>query len=337
MKSNSLKVSDIGEKGLINRIINKNTNFSKSSFKNYLGDDAALIDNNENFLIATSDMLIQSVHFPNQMSYFQMGFKVVTVNVSDIAAMGGVATGFLFNISIPKDLKLLYFDQILEGVLKACEYYNLPLIGGDTNESNEIILSGTALGRVEKNKQLLKSGFKEGDLIAITGKLGLAPLGFELLNLNIKEDFNHELVDLAIFKALNPIAKFKEGCILSNFASSATDITDGLSEELYEIFYSNKINSNLKNGLLIYESKLPIDKEFIILSNKINKNPLELFFNIGEDFELLFTLNKKHVKDLESLMDFYIIGEVTNSDKVEIVDLNGNIKTLLRKGYEHLK
>lgn len=331
MEFNSLNVSDIGEKGLINRIIEKNSKFSG---KNFIGDDAALIENNENYLIATSDMLIQSAHFPKQMSYYQMGFKVVTVNISDIAAMGGLSIGFLFNISIPKNLKLLYFDEIIEGVLAACKYYNVPLIGGDTNESSEIILSGTALGYVNKNKQLLKHGFKKDDLIAITGELGLAPLGFELLNKNM--DFTNEFADLAIYKALKPIAKNKEGIILSDYATSATDITDGLSEELYELFESDKLNSKSNRGIKIYESKFPIEKEFINLSNQVNKDIFDLFLNIGEDFEILFTINKNSAKKLRKLMNFYVIGEITDSNKIEIVDLDGNVKILPKKGYEHL-
>ena len=335
MEYKSLNVSAIGEKELINRIINKNNMNSNLSFKNYLGDDAAVLNINTNHLIATSDMQIQSLHFPKQMSHFQMGFKVVTVNVSDIAAMGGEPIGFLLSMAIPKMLKLSDFDEIVDGVIYACNYYNLPLIGGDTNESDEIILSGTALGKVDKNKQLLKSGFKNGDLVAITGKLGLAALGFELLNEFHGTD--NDLENLAISKALNPIAKIHEGQILKNFASSATDITDGLSEELYEVFDADHLKHSSNHGIKIYESKLPIDENFIKLSNKINQNPLKLFFNVGEDFELLFTLDKNLVDDLAKLMDFYVIGEINDLNKIEIVYLNGDVETLSRKGYEHLK
>lgn len=335
MEYKSLNVSAFGEKELINRIINKNNMNSNLTFKNYLGDDAAVLNINTNHLIATSDMQIQSRHFPKQMSHFQMGFKVVTVNVSDIAAMGGEPIGFLLSMAIPKMLKLSDFDEIVDGVISACNYYNLPLIGGDTNESDEIILSGTALGKVNKNKQLLKSGFKNGDLVAISGKLGLAALGFELLNeFNKTED---DLINLAISKALNPRSKIQEGQILKDFASSATDITDGLSEELYELFDADHLKHTSNHGIKIYESKLPIDENFIKLVNKINQNPLKLFFNVGEDFELLFTFDKSLVDDLSKLMDFYVIGEINDLNKIEIVYSNGDVETLSRKGYEHLK
>ena len=152
-----LKVSDIGEKELVKYIVD--------NCRDIVFDDAAITPISQNKeLISTSDMLIQSKHFPKNMSYFQMGFKAVTVNVSDLAAMGAKPLGFLLSIAIPKD----------------CKFYNIPLIGGDTNEADEIIISGTALGLNDKNTSLRKDGYSKGDLICITGEIGLAALGFNL-------------------------------------------------------------------------------------------------------------------------------------------------------------
>lgn len=168
-----LKVSDIGEKELVRYIVD--------NCRDIVFDDAAITPISQNKeLISTSDMLIQSKHFPKNMSYFQMGFKAVTVNVSDLAAMGARPLGFLLSIAIPKDILVSDFKQIIEGVLKACKFYNIPLIGGDTNEADEIIISGTALGLNEKNTSLRKDGYSKGDLICITGEIGLAALGFNL-------------------------------------------------------------------------------------------------------------------------------------------------------------
>ena len=203
MKS-SLKVSDIGEKQLIERIIEKskscsitnivdfndfNSNYNDSVFKTSIGDDSALINQNldsNHYLVASSDMLIQSSHFPKEMSYYQMGYKSVIVNVSDLASMGAENIGFLLNIAIPRDTLLDDFDDLICGLIRACDNYNIPLVGGDTNEASEIILSGTAIGQVDKDKALMKYGFKEGDLVCITDQLGYAALGFELLK--IKEN-----------------------------------------------------------------------------------------------------------------------------------------------------
>lgn len=284
-----LKVSDFGEKELVKYIIDNS---------NVFADDAAVTPiNNFNNLISTSDMLIQSKHFPEEMSFFDMGFKSVTVNVSDLAAMGCEPLGFLLSIAIYKDLFVKDFKEIIDGVLEACKFYNIPLIGGDTNEADEIIISGTALGYVDN--PTLKSTFKEGDLVAITGEVGI-----------VAEEFKNNKFTSKTFK---PIARLKEGQYLNKIGATAvTDITDGLASELYELL---DINSDL--GFLIYENKL---------------KSKDLFF--GEDFELLFTISPSK-KDL--IRDFIIIGEVNNSGKIEMFLEDGFKKEIPRKGYNHLK
>ena len=318
-------ISNIGEKELVKIITTKVKN-------NFLGDDAAVVDNNFNNLIASSDMLIQSHHLPKEMTYFQMGFKIVTVNVSDIIAMGATPKYFLLNIAVFKDLKISQFNEIIDGVISACEYYNIQLIGGDTDEASEIILSGTILGYIDKNKEILKYGFRDGDLLCLTGPLGLSALGFKLLD----TDLNGEDVDFFKSKILNPIARVKEGEILKDFATSCTDITDGLSEELYEMLDANNLNSNLESGFNVYEDKLPLSSDFIGLVDKLNLDVFDLFFNFGEDFELVFTIPSDCRDELSSLFDFYVIGEVTGSNGVNFVKSSGSVDVLSRKGYTHL-
>jgi len=356
MTKEEFLVSDFGEKKLIKRIAEKSQKYQNDL---YIGDDAALVpyqinrhdkfNFRDSYLVATSDLLIEKYHFPKQMSYFQMGWKVVTVNVSDLAAMGAKPMGILINIAIPSKLKISQFDKILEGILKACSYYNTPLLGGDTNQSNEIIVSGTALGNVEKRNTLRKEGFKKGDLVAITKEVGLAALGFELLKKkNIKKikkainnkEISGSLVDLAIKNALEPKARLNEGIYLSNFASSATDITDGLASELHELFDADKAeNKHSDLGILIHEDKLfekPMDKKFRKILEVIDLNFLDIVLHVGEDFEVLFTINSDYIEEIEKNMDFIIIGEINNSNRVEIKHLNGNIVLLSSKGYEHL-
>ena len=212
-KDSLAKVSDIGEKALIERIIAKNSSCSTfNSINDYptaIGDDSALTDviiGENSYLVSSSDMLIQSTHFPEGMSYYQMGFKSVAVNISDLIAMGAEPIGFLLNIAVPNNMILDDFDELVCGVVGACDYYNMPLIGGDTNEGNEIIISGTALGKVEKDKALMKHGFEVGDLVCVSGELGLAALGFELLSsresYEIASKLNQSLTDLAVFKGI---------------------------------------------------------------------------------------------------------------------------------------
>ena len=303
----TLKVSDIGEKELVKYII--------ANSKKITPDDTAVTPFLDLNLISTCDMLIQSRHFPKNMSYFDMGFKAVTVNVSDLAAMGAEPLGFLLSIAIPKDLEVDSFKQIIDGVFKACDYYSIPLIGGDTNEASEIIISGTALGTCDK--PLMKNTYKQGDLVAITGDIGLAALGFELETLD----------NIYVEKALKPKARIKEGQILKDYgATSATDITDGLASELYEIKKDNF-------GFMIYEELLDISDEYKNMANGLDLDYLDLILQVGEEFELLFTISKD---DLEKLpIDYKVIGEVTDSDVVEITLENGFVDKIKNKGYEH--
>ena len=303
----SLKVADIGEKELVKYII--------ANSKEITADDTAVTQFSSTNLISTCDMLIQSRHFPENMSYFNMGFKSVTVNVSDLAAMGAEPLGFLLAIAIPKDLELDSFKEIIDGVLSACDYYSIPLIGGDTNEASEIIISGTALGLCDE--PLMMDNYSIGDVVAVTGDIGLAALGFEL------EDFNN----IYVKKALKPLARINEGITLKNSgATSATDITDGLASELYQI----KKDSF---GFMIYEELLNISDEYKEYCKNLGLNYLDLIFHVGEDFELLFTMPKDKLKNLD--IDYRVIGEVTDSDVVELTLENGFVEKIKNKGYEH--
>ena len=302
----TLKVSDIGEKELVRYI--------QANSRSITQDDTAVTEFNSTNLISTTDMLIQSRHFPENMSYFDMGFKAVTVNVSDLAAMGAEPLGFLLAIALPKDLKIDSFKQIIGGVLKACDYYHIPLIGGDTNEASEIIISGTALGLTDK--PLMKNTYQKGDLIALTGDIGLAALGFEL------DTFDNDYVK----RALRPKARIKEGLILKDFATSATDITDGLASELYEIKKEGF-------GFMIHEELLNISDDYKKLASDLDLNYLDLILYVGEDFELLFTISEENLDKLP--IDYIVIGEVTDSNVVELTLENGFVETIKNKGYEH--
>lgn len=302
----TLKVSDIGEKELVKYII--------ANSKDITPDDAAITPFESSNLISTCDMLIQSRHFPENMSFFDMGFKAVTVNVSDLAAMGAEPFGFLLAIAVPKDLRLECFKQIINGVLMACNYYGISLIGGDTDEADEIIITGTALGLAEK--PLMKDTYNKGDLIALTGDIGLAALGFKL----------DDLGSVYAKHALKPKARIEEGLILRDFATSATDITDGLASELYEIKKDGF-------GFMIHEEFLGISDEFKMMSSQLNLDYLDLIFHVGEDFELLFTISKDNLEKLP--IDYKVIGEVTDSDVVELTLENGFVERIKNKGYEH--
>ncbi|MDI9623271.1 MAG: thiamine-phosphate kinase [Methanothermobacter sp.] len=331
-----MKVSDLGEKRLIKRIIaNIKLHLKDFNIKG-LGDDAALIDMGKEYIVATTDLLRQTSHFPKAMTHEQMGWKSVTVNISDLAAMGAEPVGFLVSMGLPVHMKVEEFDELLRGILKACNHYKIPLIGGDTKEADEIILAGAAIGRTLKEDALLKSGSRDGDLVGVTGQLGLAAAGIKILLHNIKETpLADDILSKIMDHALKPKARLKEAIILakSHLVNAATDITDGLVSELNEL-----INATPNNiGIRLYEEKLPIPKEVEDIAKLIGEDPLELGIYYGEDFELLFTIPPENVIPLRDQLDFHIIGEVTKTGTIEIVDKEGRTYIPPVKGYEHLR
>ncbi|MDR0913158.1 MAG: thiamine-phosphate kinase [Methanobrevibacter sp.] len=392
---NGITLKDLGEKKLVSRIIKRNNEFFLSNgFKNsYLsflnhnlldinGDDAAVIDLGDFFITVSSDTLIEKNHFPKGMSYFQMGWKSVVVNFSDLNAMNSKPLALLINISLPSILNIDDFDELIDGIMAASLKYNLPLIGGDTNQSEEIIISGTAIGINKKesndssyNSIFYKYGFNVDDLIAINGFLGLAAIGFLILNSKKDlDDIKHDLNSLGIEE------KFISMCMAAVFQPnanthwpdekdvlSATDITDGLASELHEMRIAN-INHCLKNnnqnndnlhdksfndfGFLIYEENIPYIDEIKQIAKFFNKNYLDLIFNFGEDFNLIFIIKKdyndfsknitefsKNINDINKNDNLFakikIIGQVTNTNKIELKLKDNAIMELNSKGFQH--
>ncbi|MBP2045873.1 thiamine-phosphate kinase [Methanobacterium aggregans] len=335
-----------------------NTLLDENSFKSRT-DDAALIDLGESYLVATSDMLMQSSHFPQNMSPRHIGKKVVTVNVSDIAAMGADTIGMIVSMGLPSSMSVGYFDQIIEGILEACKDYSMVLIGGDTNESSELTLCGTCIGIVAKKNVLMKYGARPGDIVAVTGQLGLAAAGFEILihelegsdetpfNEDFEECFGERVNSKDNFKvnalkhALEPHARLEEGVLLgkTGSVSSATDITDGLLSELGEI-----MDTNPGIGIELRQTKIPLDPEMFKLADALDKDPFELALTYGEDFELLLTIKKEKFHDLKTAVNESFEGEVTiheigrvdSSGRISMIDKDGKTKILTPRGYQHL-
>ncbi|BDZ70000.1 thiamine-phosphate kinase [Methanobacterium petrolearium] len=351
----NLKISHLGEKKLIKRLLSRSRALQPDSpffdefyFKS-LSDDAALLNIDDNYLVVTSDLLIESTHFPSKMSAYQKGMKVVTVNVSDLAAMGAKPIGFILSLGLPRELSLNEFDATMEGVLQACKEYGMGLMGGDTNQSDELILSGTCLGMVDKEKVLLKEGAHKGDIVAVTGPLGVAAAGFEFLlyppsndgsksndhGEKFAERFKPTTLELIEKHALQPHARLKEGILLadSGAVTSATDITDGLASEVGELVAA----SSGRVGITLFQDMIPIIPEVKEVAAALNKNPLDLALYYGEDFELLLTVQKDEFEQLKDEFDLIPVGVVTDSGQMEIVDKAGKTKILEPKGYQHFK
>ncbi|HHY00096.1 MAG TPA: thiamine-phosphate kinase [Methanothermobacter sp.] len=340
-------ISDIGEKKLIKRLLSMSRAlqpyspfFDENYFKS-LSDDAALLDIGDEYLVITSDLLLESSHFPTEMSSFQKGMKVVTANVSDLAAMGAEPIGFVLSLGLPHDLPLEKFDGIMAGVLEACNIHKVGLMGGDTNQSEELILSGTCLGVVGKKKVLMKEGAAPGDVVAVTGPLGVAAAGFEFLfapppiKETLKKIIKPSTIKIVVRQALEPRAKLKEGIILAEkgLATSATDITDGLASEIGELIEASPNNV----GITLFETMIPLIPEVEEVASALDRNPLDFALYYGEDFELLLTIREDLYEKFKDDLGLIKVGIVTNSGKMEIFDKEGNTNILMKDGYDSFK
>jgi thiamine-monophosphate kinase len=343
MPSNTDKISDLGEKRLIKRLLSKSQNplinslfLDELSIKSF-SDDAALIDIGKNYLVTCSDMLMAYTHFPDEMSPYQIGQKVVTVNVSDLAAMGAETIGILISMGLPRNMKLSEFDQIVDGILNACQKYDMALIGGDTNESKELTLCGTCLGIVKKDNVMMRHGARVGDVLAVTGPLGLAAAGFKVLidTPHKFEDLNVNTKDLVLKHALEPEAKLDMGIILadSDSVTSATDITDGLLSELGEMIDASQNGI----GIVLNQEDLPIPEAVFEIANTSGDDPLKMAMAYGEDFELVLTVKLDLFEEIKSRINLYKIGFIDSSGEIKMIDKEGNTNILTPAGYDHLR
>ena len=288
-----------------------------------LGDDAGAIMIGGKWLVATNDMLVRKTDVPDIMTPEQVGFKVVTMNVSDIAAMGAIPVGFLFSLGVPGDIDMDYLEGVAKGIGNALEFYNLPVLSADTNEADDLIIDGIALGRTER--LLTRSGAKPGDLVCITGDVGRALAGYFVWRhgLEVPEDTKRVLYE----KFLEPKARIVEGAVLSDYANAAIDISDGLSKELHLISKMSGV------GIEIDGEKLPIREEVLEVADILKKDPLEIALSSGEEFELLFTIPESRLE--ECSVPCTVIGKVVKGSGVYIT-IKGKRFEMPFLGWEHL-
>ncbi len=334
-----MKLSNFSEVELIGRISRKIKLFSKDIVKG-IGDDAAVVNYDKNYcLLLTTDSLVQNVHFSSFFTPEQIGIKAVEINVSDIAAMGGFPKYALVSLIIPKSTNIKFIDKLYYGMNKAAKKYKISIIGGNLSNGKEISVTIMMLGFVEKNNLCLRSNAKANDLIAVTGNLGASAAGLQLLKAKIKgNSINYHLSPKSKLNATRLLAK--------NGINAMEDISDGLAAEV------RNICNESKTGAVIYKEKIPISKNTIIDSKKLNKNPYDFALYGGEDYELVFTVNKNQLKRLNNLknkklnnkiknngkntLNFTVVGKILpKKDGVYLLDKNR--KTRLKHGYEHFK
>jgi thiamine-monophosphate kinase len=308
-----MKLSDLGEKGVIKRI---------SSFLD-VRDDAACIQHGKEFLVLTTDMLYRKTHVLPGMTPEQIGRFIVSVNVSDVAAMGAKPEAFLMACGLPRDTEYDYMDRILRAAEKQCRDYGAKYVGGDTKETDELTLSGFCMGRTKR--PVYRSGAKKGDVIAVTGNLGAASLGVVVLLSGIRQAGDKA----AVKKALAPVARVKEGLIIGRYANALTDASDSLSTCLHDIAAMSGV------GMKVYADKIPVSPSTRKLAEKIRLSVLESALNGGGDYELVYTMPRRHYDEIKHKIDTTEIG-VVGGQGVVLVS-GGSESPLEKKGYEHFK
>jgi len=326
-----VKLSDVGEFGLI-RKISSLCSVKESSILLSIGDDAAAITFKHPIVLATTDMLIEGVHFDlAYTTFFQLGYKTLAVNISDIAAMGGQPEFFLLSLGVPAYFEVQWIDELYRGINELAIMTSTHVVGGDTCASHTgfFVLSGTLLGST--NRVVSRDGAQAGDTIYVTNNLGESAAGLALLQAYGKavhfEENSIGKTDLAPFEPLvrrhlMPKPRFLND---TSYITSMIDISDGLLQDLGHICEQSG------KGARVYLNHIPMSDILRHASEHLNRNPLDFALRGGEDYELLFTSPNK-------LKNYFPIGEITENERV-LIDQDEQVipVELVGRGYEHFR
>lgn len=335
------EISEIGEFGLIDRL-SQQIAIKHSSTVKGIGDDAAVISHGEIMQVVTTDLLLEGVHF--DLSYCplkHLGFKAVAVNVSDIAAMNAVPKQITVSIALSNRFPVEAVEELYEGINLAATHYNVDVVGGDTTSSRSgLVLSVTALGEASREQLAYRSGAGVNDILCATGDLGAALMGLQVLerekqvflaNPDMKPDLDK--YSYITGRQLRPEARMDiihELRDLQVVPTSMMDISDGLASELFHICKASDV------GVLIYEDKLPIDKQTYDTAVEFGIDPITCVLNGGEDYELLFTIRQEDFHKLEKHPDVHFIGHVTPASEGKfLVTKSGTAVELKAQGWKH--
>ena len=291
-----MKLSEIGEFGFIERLSKKFTDISTSGKKG-IGDDCAILPMDERYdLVVTTDLLVEDIHFlRNKTTSYDLGYKSLAVNLSDIAAMGANPVASFLSIAIPSDLDVEYLDGFIEGYKDLSQKYEVDLLGGDTTKSPEkLTINVCVMGKVEKGKARQRSSAQPGDIIAVTGPLGDSGGGLKILLENIHpRDASY---DQLLQWHHRPEPAIKEGRKLTSFPGigAMMDISDGLASDLQHILKASECEA------VIDLSKIPISDELKHVSAEQKWNAVEIAVTAGEDYRLLLSINPSSFEELAS-------------------------------------
>ncbi|MEQ8471611.1 MAG: thiamine-phosphate kinase [Marinoscillum sp.] len=336
------EVGELGEFGLIEHLSKEIKTYNSETIKG-IGDDAAVMDlGGDNLLVTSTDMLVEGIHF--DLSYVplqHLGFKAIAVNISDIAAMNATPKQATVSLALSNRFSVEALEVLYEGIKMACEAYKVDLVGGDTTASRSgLVISITALGTTQKSRLVYRSGAKENDILCVTGDLGGAYMGMQVLERE-KQEFlgNPEMqpkldrYPYVVGRQLKPNARmdiiheFKD---LGIVPTSMIDVSDGLASEIFHLCKESDL------GTAVYEDKLPIDKETYETAAEFSIDPNTCALNGGEDYELLFTIGQEDFEKIKNHPEIHTIGYMHRKENGKVmVTRNGNTIELKAQGWKH--
>lgn len=333
-------LSQLGEFGLISHLT-KNFDVKQPSTLKSIGDDAAVLDFKGKKTVVSTDLLIEGVHFDlSYMPLKHLGYKAVVVNLSDIAAMNAKPTQITVSIAVSNRFPLEALEELFEGIAMAAKIYKVDVVGGDTTSSQKgMIISITALGEADEKDLVYRNGARENDLLVVTGDLGSAYMGLQVLerekqvfqvNPNNQPDLDN--YTYLIERQLKPEARTDIRELLEKLEVKPTamiDVSDGLSSEIIHICKQSKVGCNL------FEEKIPIDPQFINVCEEFNIDSTTVAINGGEDYELLFTIALEDFDKIKANPNFTVIGHITQeSEGVHLVTRANTKIPLKARGWD---
>lgn len=338
------ELKSLGEFGLIKHLTEHVELYNESTLKG-IGDDAAVIKcQNEKQTLVSTDMLVEGIHF--DLTYVplkHLGYKAITVNLSDICAMNGVPKQVTVSIAASSRFSVEALEELYSGILYACKRYNVDLIGGDTTSSTSgLVLSITAIGEAEKEKITYRNGAKEKDLLCVTGDLGGAYMGLQILerekfvfkdNPNIQPDLEGN--DYILERQLKPEARLDVIELLQKLniqPTSMIDVSDGLASEIIHLCEQSEV------GCELYEDKIPIDPQTFDRAREFSLDPTVCALSGGEDYELLFTIPMSDYDKVKGQMDITVIGHITpKSAGINLIAKAGTSHPITAQGWNAFK
>jgi len=340
-KLTSLK--DLGEFGLIEKLTKNIKTQHKSTIKG-VGDDAAVLNHGNKDIVVTTDLLVEGVHFDLVYTPIKhLGYKAVVVNLSDVYAMNATPKQVTVSIALSGKFSLEAVELLYEGINKACEHYNVDLVGGDTASSvTGLAISITAIGEVEKGKSVYRKGAKPGDYICVSGDLGAAYAGLQILkrekevymvNPNSQPDMTS--YDYVLERQLKPEARkdiFEELNKAGIIPTAMIDVSDGLSSELMHICKLSGCGAKIEEG------KIPVDTQTVNVAEELNLDSTIFAMNGGEDYELLFTIDNADLDKLVEIPGISVIGEIVDvKDGLKLLGRSGGSSTIEAQGWNAYK